>query len=152
MKYLIYLLLIVLVSACDKSLKPEDTLIKYVHERFQYYNKGGEPNYEFLLSLTTGSLNSKIEAMQKEGGLQLREPRFFEFGKFDVERRTCSELTCSIVYTVSYSVPRGTQKDSIEVKKISEMRKIDGKWKIESVKNVRSTHVNLDSLDVFGDI
>lgn len=128
------LICIFLLQGCfpKKALKPEDALREYISYRFTQ----GQSK-EKLLDLTTGEVRAKVESLTDEQFKRYINTSVYRLKNVKVVLKSCSETQCSITYIISYDKAEGEPQLS-EIKKIAELEKIDGHWKIKDVSTVKT--------------
>ncbi|MBL6988211.1 MAG: hypothetical protein ISR65_00445 [Bacteriovoracaceae bacterium] len=120
---------------CSGVNTPEGVLNKYINYRFSK-----DQDRDKLLAMTSGQLNKQL--------LEKDEAAFEEFAqgvrdlkkkKFSIILKKCDEQKCYITYLISYDVIKeGSKKYNVEVKKIAELEKISGNWKVTDVNNLKT--------------
>jgi hypothetical protein len=123
-----------LFASCTKRQSAEDVLSTFIKYRF---NKN--QSREVLLEKTTGSLFEKISEMDEETLARFIYNDDLKLRKYKVTLSRCSDETCFITYTLAYD--QGDQKGrtfETEIKKIAEIKREDGLWKISDVSNVKT--------------
>lgn len=132
MKSLILILL--LLASCTKKESAEDVLAAFIKYRFNSYQ-----DKPMLVEMTTGLLNEKISDMDEETFKLFTSTSDLKMRKYKVILSKCSEESCYLTYTLSYdeSDEQG-RKYETEIKKIAELSKVDDRWKISDVTNVKT--------------
>jgi hypothetical protein len=132
MKSLIFILL--LLASCTKKQSAENVLSAFIKYRFKPFQER-----PMLKAMTTGALNQKINDMDEETFKIFTSTKEFKIRKYKVILSKCSKDSCFLTYTLSYdeSDVRG-RKYETEIKKIAELQKIDERWKIADVTNIKT--------------
>ena len=128
------IIILFLVYSCVSSEGPEQALKKFVNYRFS-----SNQNREKLLEMSAGNLKAQIEVLDEESFNKVYKEQNLKLKKYKINLKNCSEETCSITYTLSFSTLKGKDETfRSEVKKIAEMVKIEGSWKVIDVTNVKT--------------
>jgi len=113
---------------------PEQALKNYINYRFS-----GEQKREKLVKMSTGSVKAQIETMSEVNFNSLYKTSDKKLKRVKINLKNCSEEKCSITYTLSFATFKGeVETFRSEVKKIAEMVKVDGSWKVSDVTNVKT--------------
>lgn len=127
-------LLLFLVFSCVAPEGPEQALKNFVNYRFSSNQKR-----EKLLEMSAGNLKAQLEVLDEESFKKVYKDQDLKLKRFNVNLKNCSEETCSITYTLSFATLKGKNETfRSEVKKIAEMVKIEGNWKVIDVTNVKT--------------
>ncbi len=132
MKYLIVFL--VILASCTKKRSAEDVLSNFVKYRFK-----SAQNKADLLEKTTGVLHQRIADMDETSFKQFAKNKHLKMRKYRINLARCSEAACFITYTLSYDHSgKVGRKYETEVKKIAELKKEEGHWRIADVSNIKT--------------
>ena len=125
-----------LLNSCTKKVGPESFLKDFVKYRFTE-----NQSVEDLLSMSAESLNERISNLSEEDKLEYLDSSKRKFGKLKIDLVSCveSKESCNITYTLSYNY-MGDDKAPVltQTKKIALLKKIDEKWKIAEVDEVKT--------------
>ena len=146
MKIALTLCLFVTLFSCSRQATgPEQILTTFINYRF---SKG--QTREKLIEMTSGKLRQSIREMSQESfeafsNMPIKKKRF------KILTTKCGEEKCSISYFIKYEAFQGNEKVfAIEIKKITTLENIDGKWKISDVSNVKEFYDAARSIDIIG--
>jgi len=144
MKNILFLAVIVAITGCFGGPdSPEGLLKMYVNDVSNkkldrdYYNK-----------YTTGKLQSVIESMSDEDLEKYSDKSSIKNPKVKILKKSCEDSKCILTYIVSYETYTNDAKSFIsEVKKLAEVLKDDGNWKIADVTNMKTYHESLEPIN-----
>lgn len=133
MKQLCFALLFLIVG-CAKDSTPESALKDFIQYRFESGQSKGE-----ILEMTTGQIYQKISEMSEEDLEKFVDIKDLKKRKLKVLVKNCEEDICYLTYILSYVKGNEVPKDfMIEVKKIAQINKVDKKWLLADVTNVKT--------------
>ena len=133
MKFL-SLALILLFAGCNKESTPESALEDFINYRFE----NGQSR-EDILEMTTGVLNEKLSAMSEEDLNKFTDVKNLSKRRLKVLIKNCEEDTCYLTYVLRYVQGKEAPRDySVEVKKIAQVNKVEEKWLLSDVSNVKT--------------
>lgn len=133
-----------LFYSCSKDSSSEEVLKSYVKYRFSPSQSKAN-----LLEKTTGELNFKIKNMSDEEFESFVSMEKYKMRKFEINLKRCSESQCYITYTLSYDqYTDGKRTFESEIKKIAEVQKTNGKWKLSDVSNVKTYIDSKEEIDI----
>jgi len=144
------LLLIILSLAlfsCQKENTPSSALHQYVSN---YINN--KDTRESLLKSTTGPLQEKLLSLTDEQWKDFLVNERIKKKSLKVLLKSCvGEEKCYLTYSFAYKSPKDSPKKNytVETKKIAELRKDDGLWKIANVSNVKTYIESSKNIDVY---
>jgi hypothetical protein len=144
MKYILMFCFLILLS-CTKNVGPQDFLKSFIEYRFS-----SKLTYEGLLEMTDGALKERILNLTEEDKVGYLKTDHLRFKKVKMDLITCIEdkNECNITYTVSYDqLKSGTVDVSAEVKKIAQLKKIEEKWKIVEIDEVKTYFENKSTIN-----
>ena len=126
-----------LLLSCNSNNSPEGVLSGFIQKRLD-----DEIVIDDLKDFLTGDLLEEYTQALSEEPNKLNEANNFKKSKVSIVYKNCTGDECSITYSLSYDAQASddkTQKDvSISVKKIALIVKIDGKWYISDISDVKS--------------
>ena len=133
-KNMISLLCLVLLSACFNS---DNSAVGVLREFVKKSSSGLEQrDYQ---NYATGDLLGLIEDMSEQEFEQYKEQSKVQSVKVEVLNENCSDSKCSITYISKYKTKTSDGSDyNSEVRKIAELSRENEKWKVSSVKNIKT--------------
>lgn len=150
-KFILVSFLLTFFSSCSYSPKSPEGLIKmYVKDTStkkvdrEYYEKftTGE-----ILEATSTLSDEELENNSKMGNVKKAQTKI-------VMKKCESDDKCVVTYIVEYTYQSSTEKNASfknEVKKIAEIQKVDGSWKIASVTNLKTYIEAKEPIDAMKD-
>lgn len=133
MKILSVFLLLFMIS-CNKESTPESALEDFINYRFE----SGQSK-EDILEMTTGPLYEKLSSLTEEELQKFTDVKDLSKRKLKVLIKNCEEDTCYLTYVLRYVKGNETPRDySVEVKKIAQVNKVEEKWLLSDVSNVKT--------------
>ena len=143
LRLFIALLFLMALTSCEKKRPAEAVLRKYVHYLFS-----DSRTLEGTKGFTTSFLAEKMSKMSAEDFSDYsQEMKSVSKRKFKVNLVKCREDECYITYTIIYKMlSPGPSLGEVEVKKIAQMKNIEGIWKISAVTNIKSFYEMKDEL------
>ncbi len=150
---IITLLLALLISTgCTKKTnsgkEPQDILAEYVSLTFSI---GAVSDKEKLLNLTA---NEVKESLSKINDLEFKRifidsKRTFNSLKL-IDKRQISDDKISFTYELAYTDKSQEKEAKVTNKKICNIIKVDGSWKISEVQNIKTFIENTEGLSLEG--
>ena len=142
MRFLFFLLL--LSSCFESGNSPESALRDFVESRLAKI-----VTREDLIERTTGKLRLSIESMEDADFIKMADLRDFKKDSFRIINKSCQDKKCYVTYSLGYHQGvKGKAQWTTEVKKISELLFIDGKWLIADVSNIKTYHESTEVIEV----
>lgn len=133
MKILSVFLLLFMIS-CNKESTPESALEDFINYRFE----SGQSK-EDILEMTTGPLYEKLNSLTEEELQKFTDVKDLTKRRLKVLIKNCEEDTCYLTYVLRYVKGNETPRDySVEVKKIAQVNKVEEKWLLSDVSNVKT--------------
>lgn len=134
-KFLLSVGIVSLFMACTPSPKtPEGLLRLYISDVTTK-----ELDKDYYLERTAGTLREQVESMNEDELAKSSYLKNVSKVKVDILSKNCQGEKCAITYVVSYDSKKGDKvASSSETKKIAELLKEEGKWKISSVTNLKT--------------
>ena len=133
MKILSVFLLLFMIS-CNKESTPESALEDFINYRFE----SGQSK-EDILEMTTGPLYEKLNSLTEEELQKFTDVKDLSKRRLKVLIKNCEEDTCYLTYILRYVKGNETPRDySVEVKKIAQVNKVEEKWLLSDVSNVKT--------------
>ncbi len=134
MKNIFFVLLLVICASCTKTTSPEKALKEFVDYRFSIVQ-----TKDWLLAKTVGPFNQRIAEMGPESFAQFIDTKPFKKRRFSILSNRCTDVDCFVTYILVYD----NFRDSIltattEVKKVAQVRLVDGEWRIFDISNVKT--------------
>ena len=134
MRLAVIFMLFGLLYSCNEYSVPQDVLRNFVHYRFS-----NNQSKDYILEQTSGVLREKILTMSEDDFNKFINVKNLKKKKFKISYTKCSENKCFITYFLSYDIlNEGKKRFSVEIKKIAELEKDLGVWKISDVNNVKT--------------
>ncbi len=130
-----FLGMLMLFQGCESEKDPEGVLRGYIDYSFN----SGKDRAKYLDWLGE-ELYEKIKNMSDEEFEDFSNMERFKRKRFRVLQKNCDGELCNITYLITYLQYDENKKAdfSVEVRKIGELKKLDGKWKIISVNNIKT--------------
>jgi hypothetical protein len=101
-----------------------------------------------ILEKVTGKMKMNLEHVTDEDFKQFADLTNVERDSFKVLSKSCQENTCFLTYAISYKTKHNDKAAfTSEVKKIAELSKVDGKWFIADVTNIKTYHEGLEAIN-----
>jgi len=89
--------------------------------------------------MTTGPIHEKISEMSEEDLEKFLDVKDLKKRKLKVLIKNCEEEICYLTYVLKYVQGADIPKDfTVEVKKIAQINKVDKKWLLADVSNVKT--------------
>ena len=144
MKYNFILLLFLFASCLATDLSPESALKDFIDSRI-----GKLVERDFVLERVTGKMLQSFENMSDEDFLKFADMKNIKADSFKILSKSCQENKCFITYSISYLTKNVENKTifSSEVKKIAELVKVENKWLIADVSNIKTYHESLEPIN-----
>jgi hypothetical protein len=145
MKLITLLIIIFSLSACTKdATTPEGMLVQFSKKiTLQKMSR------EFFYENTTGKMKKVIEDLNDEDFEKFRDLMKIKNQKITVSKKICSNDKCSLTYIIKYEQHSKEAKEfKSEVKKVASMEKIENKWLIADVSNIKTYHESVNPLVV----
>lgn len=131
--------ILVLASACTKGGKtdsPEAVLEAYVKKAI---NAKSGSDKGALYDYTTGKALERLQQMSDEDFINSLVKPEFKFVHFSTrDRRQEEDGSVNLVYELVYDSAGGDTSAKVTNRKIAYFKNVDGKWKIEDTRNVKS--------------
>ncbi len=134
MKLITILAAITLFGACTKKLGPDETLQKIVRMSLD-----GTMDREDILGLTTGELNAALSDLDDEEMQKYLKLEGAKRDSFKINLSNCENSKCFLTYTLKYDrMQDGIKTFEVELKKIAEMTKVEERWLLSDVTDVKT--------------
>jgi hypothetical protein len=130
------LLIVLFLGGCfnQRPQGPEDVLRTFIN-----YRLSSSQSKQELLDLSTGKMRAQIEAMPEENFKKFTNTSMFRLNSIEITLKSCNPNHCTITYVLKYSKMSGdTTSASNEIKKMAEIEKEGGQWKISGVSTVKT--------------
>jgi predicted component of viral defense system (DUF524 family) len=143
MKLFALSMLLLLASCLEDNRSPEGTLKEFIEMRI-----GNVVTRSAVLEKVTGKMKLSLENVTDDDFKKFSDLRNVERDSFKVLSKSCQEDTCFLTYSVSYKTKQN-DKDafSSEVKKIAELSRVEGKWFIADVTNIKTYHEGIQPIN-----
>lgn len=142
-----YILLMVIVVGCSKSIKtPEGLLVKF-SEDITSSNMDRDYYYEY----TAGKMKEEIEALSDEDFEAYRDLSRVKNAKIEILKKNCSDdKNCTLTYIIKYD-QKGLEKEGggfkSEVKKVANLVQVEEVWKVSDVSNIKTYHESIKPIN-----
>lgn len=125
--------LIFFAVSCNKSSGPEEVFKQFIGEG------QSNPSRSDMINLASGRMKDYLETMSDDDFEKGIKKDFAQKANIKIKNKICDSSKCSITYTSSYAASEnGAKSYDIESKKVVYMNKVDNKWKVEDVSNIKS--------------
>lgn len=143
MRLLLATLLLISFGCQKKNNTAEEALHNFID-----LHVGKTIKREKLATLITGKLLEQLEALPPEEFEELVDMRNIKKGSVKIVTRTCSDVKCTLTYTISYSTMSDNKKVyDTEVRKIAEIERVGDEWLISDVSNIKTYHDSLEAIN-----
>lgn len=123
-----------IVSGCTKKLGPDESLRDFVGKSIR-----GELTRDSLLDATTGDLNAELASLGEEEMNRYLKMEGASHESFRINLKSCEGDTCFLTYTLKYEQSKDGEKTfDVEIKKMAELRKIEEKWLLADVTDIKT--------------
>ena len=120
--------------ACTKKLGPDESLRDFVGKSIR-----GEFSRDSLLESTTGNLNAELANLDEEEMNKYLRMEGASHESFRINLKNCEGNTCFLTYTLKYEQSKDGQKTfDVELKKMAELRKVEEKWLLADVTDIKT--------------
>lgn len=120
--------------SCTKKLGPDESLRDFVGKSIR-----GELTRDSLLEATTGDLKIELESLDEEEMNKYLKMEGASHESFRINLKNCEGDTCFLTYTLKYEQSKDGQKTfDVELKKMAELRKIEEKWLLADVTDIKT--------------
>jgi hypothetical protein len=134
-----------IIFGCSDGAKSPEGLLKMYAKDISTQNV----DKDYYLKYTTGRLRESVEQMSDKDIKTLSRASQLTGVKVNILKKNCQEKKCSLTYIISYNSKTSDNVTfSTEVKKVAELEKIDGDWKIASVLNMKTHHESKKPIDI----
>lgn len=134
--YCVAAVLLVLASCSPSPETPEGLLKMYVND---VTTKKVDKDY--YLKYTTDELKESVEDLTEEEVANRSFSQNVKRAKVNILNKNCQNGSCVLTYVVSYdTVERDKTKFATETKKLAEIRKEEGVWKIANITHLKTFH------------
>jgi hypothetical protein len=135
--------LLLLVSCLEDNSSPESALKEYVDMRV-----GNVVNRSTVLNKVTGKMKLNLEHVTDAEFDQYGDLRNVKQDSFKIIDKSCKDSTCFLTYSISYKTSQNEKAAfNSEVLKTAELTKVEGKWFIADVTNIKTYHEGLEPLN-----
>ena len=138
------LIALVFLTACNSQKSPEEVLQKYINLRIDH-----NQSRDALTPYLTGEMLKGVLALSEEDYDKFSKNTNIKKKRFKINLKRCNDQKCYLTYTFKYTGPRKGNDDYImSVKKIAEVVKVEDKWKISKVSDLKSHLESLKAIEV----
>jgi hypothetical protein len=136
MKVIYSLLFVLLVSCTAKNTTPEGALKAYIKDRFS-----SEITSEQVSDFFVGPMFDKLKDLSTEELTMYFQTDGLKKRKLKILSKSCEAKKCFITYILGYdSTFSKDETYQSKVKKVVELWKEEGIWKIASINNIKTYH------------
>lgn len=137
-------IMVLLATSCSPSPStPEGLLKMFVNDVTT--KKVGK---DYYLKYTAGELRESLDELSEEEVAQRSFLENVKSAKVDILNKNCQKEKCALTYVVKYDMYSEQKKAfEAETKKLAEIAKIDNKWKITGVTNLKTFYESLDPIE-----
>ncbi|OIQ18279.1 MAG: hypothetical protein BM556_08440 [Bacteriovorax sp. MedPE-SWde] len=148
-------LLIVIITfvsfvSCTKNKGPESVLKSYIENRFSQKIEKSD-----FTDFFGGELLEEMNTLDNEAIGKLNQVKGQKKKSFKINFRRCDNEKCFLTYTLVFDTTAKAEVNSsgtneadvrVKVKKIAELRKVEEKWKIFGISDIK-THYDYKTLN-----
>ena len=143
MRFFVLIPLFVFASCMKNELGPEAALKEFVESRI-----GKVIDRDFVLQRVGGKMLQSFKNMSQENFEKFADMKNIKSDSFKVLAKSCEPSKCFITYSVSYvTLKENKPQFSSEVKKIVELVRVENKWLIADVSNIKTYHESLEPIN-----
>ena len=137
-------ILFILASCINQVDSPEAAISDFVNARLDKVVARDE-----VVNRTTGKMKLSLESMSEEEFKSFSDLKDYRKDSFKIISKSCQEKKCYVTYSVGYRQIKASKAGWMsEVKKIAEVLRVEGKWLIADVTNLKTYHETTESIDV----
>lgn len=133
----ILLLTFILLVSCVKTGGPEQVLKEYTNKRFN-----NELTREDFQEYFDGEILADFEVIDQKALGELNQINTAKTRKMDIEFKRCDEVKCFLTYSIVYSTQAESNNQTsdvqVKIKKIAELKKVEDKWKITGITDIKT--------------
>ena len=139
------LIILVLLAGCfSQADSPEAAISEFVNSRLEKVAARGD-----VVDRTTGKMRLSLESMSDEEFESFANLKDFKKESFKIISKSCQDKKCYVTYSVGYRQMKASKTGWMsEVKKIAEVLRVEGKWLISDVTNLKTYHESTESIEV----
>lgn len=139
------LIILVLLAGCfSQADSPEAAISEFVNSRLDKVVARGD-----VVDRTTGKMRLSLESMSDEEFESFANLKDFKKESFKIISKSCQDKKCYVTYSVGYRQMKASKTGWMsEVKKIAEVLRVEGKWLISDVTNLKTYHESTESIEV----
>ena len=131
-----FLFLFLLFAYSVDENKPDFFLKNYIEKRYE-----GSWTKDEILERVGGKVKEEIVAMSESELKEFLYMKKYKLSNIIIENQNCEIDKCAITYVMKYTTNDSEGKlASSEVKKVADLRKINGKWIIFDVADIKTYH------------
>lgn len=132
-----FILALFLLTSCVKTGGPEQVLKEYANKRFN-----NELSKDDFKDYFDGEILADFEAVDEKALGELNQVNTSKTRRVEIEFKRCDESKCFLTYSIVYSTQANANNLSspvqVKIKKIAELKKIDDKWKITGITDIKT--------------
>lgn len=135
--------IVLILCGCTKKLGPNESL-----QQFVYKSLNGQMSQSDLLELTTGDLHTALSALDETEVADYLKFEGANRESFQINLSNCENDTCYLTYTLKYErTENGEKTFDVELKKIAEMRKVEERWLLADVTDVKTYYQSAQPIE-----
>ena len=136
MKFIYFLITVLIISCTAKNTTPEGALQTYIKDRFR-----SEITSDQVSDFFIGPMFDKLKGLNSEELGVYFQTDGLKKRKLKILSKSCEAQKCFITYILSYdSTFSKNETYQSKVKKVVELWKEEGVWKIASINNIKTYH------------
>jgi len=143
MKITILFLIILSISCVDERTSPEGVLKDFIEMRL-----GQKVSREDIVEKLTGKIRQSIENISDAEFEKFSDLKGIKKNSFKILTKSCQKDTCYITYSLNYRNNMNDNNVETAVKKIAEIKNLEGKWFIADISNIKTYHDVIEPIDV----
>ena len=136
---------LVLLAGCFSTVdSPEAAIIDFVNARLDKVVSRSD-----VLERTTGKMKLSLESMTDEEFETYANLKDFKKESLKIISKSCQDKKCYVTYSVGYKQVKAPKTGWVsEIKKIAEVLRVEGKWLISDVTNIKTYHESGEPIEV----
>ncbi len=138
------LVLFIFAGCFNNADTPEAAIVDFVNASLDKVVSKSD-----VLDRTTGKMKLSIESMTDSEFESYANLKDFKKESLKIISKSCQEKKCYVTYSVGYKQLKGSKTGWMsEIKKIAEVLRVDGKWLISDVTNIKTYHESGEPIDI----
>ena len=137
-------ILFILASCFNNADTPEAAIMDFVNARLDKVVSRSE-----VLDRTTGKMKLSLESMTDEEFNTYANLKDFKKESLKIISKSCQDKKCYVTYSVGYKQVKASKTGWMsEIKKIAEVMRVEGKWLISDVTNIKTYHETGEAIEI----